>query len=117
MKQCSSYLPTDEEGEVIIFRGIKVHQQEELHQIYARTNLGSGSVSGARPVGPKTAAPRPNDVHQAHRPETVVTTPETVVTTVVTKHISDRLHSHPRGGQGKQKVSSKQRLGHKVRKL
>ncbi|KAF8423339.1 hypothetical protein EV426DRAFT_603121 [Tirmania nivea] len=90
--ECSPYLPKGKEGGTILFYDIKAHQQEELHQLYARKNLGSGFASGARPNGP-TALPFPKKVNEGHNVEVLVTT-------FVTEYVGETLYPHATAGLG-----------------
>ena len=106
-EECSPYLPTDKEGETILFHDIKVHQQEELHQLYARNNLGSGVASGARPNGP-TALPFPKEVNEGYNVEVVVTT-------IVTEYVGEALYPRATARLEEERVSvGKNGHGHRV---
>lgn len=106
-EECSPYLPIDEEGETILFHDIKVHQQEELHQLYGRNNLGSGVVSGARPNGP-TASPFPQEVNEGFNVEVVITT-------IVTEYVGGALYPRATAElEGKGASEGNNAHGHRV---
>ncbi|KAF8436176.1 hypothetical protein BGX38DRAFT_1215014 [Terfezia claveryi] len=107
IEECSPYLPIDEKGEAIMFHDIKVHQQGELHQLYARNILGSGLASGARPNGP-TALAFPKEVVEGNNVEVVVTT-------IVTEYVGEALYSGATAGlEGK---ASEGKITHGHRRL
>jgi len=109
-EECSPYLPIGKEGETTLFHDIKVHQQEELRQLYARNNLGSGVASGARPNGP-TALPYPKEANEGYNLEVVVTT-------IVTEYVGEALYPRATAGLEEKRASvGKNAHGHRVGRL
>lgn len=92
--RCFPYLTPNQDGEFVLFQDTEVHDQDELHQLYARKYYGSGTVSGARPAGPTFPPtysykdlPIPRAIRGARAADVQgVDDVEVVISTIVTKY-------------------------------
>lgn len=105
IEECSPYLPIEKEGEAVMSHDIKVHQQGELHQLFARNISGSGVASGARPSGP-TALAFPKKVVEGYNVEVVVST-------IVTEYVGEASHSRATAGLEGKASEGKNTHGHR----